>query len=87
MDQTVILRPGNLAPSRRASFLISRLLIEQCCGSRPMVPYDILVAQREALIRIIGDRRIERGMSDRDRGGDYLTDVLVGAIPQLGAEG
>ena len=46
------------------------------------------ITQRETLIRIVRDRGVKRGMSNRNarRRRDDSTDVLVGTIPQFHAE-
>jgi uncharacterized protein YdeI (YjbR/CyaY-like superfamily) len=48
------------------------------------------VAQREALVGVVGDGRVGRGVADRDARGDSddgPADVLVRAIPHLDPEG
>lgn len=46
------------------------------------------VAQREALVGIVGTRRVECSAADGDvrRGGDDPADILVAAVPQFHAE-
>ena len=54
-----------------------------------MLPNDKYpIAQREPLIRIVRDRRVERSMPDRyaRRSRDHPPNLLIGMIPQLDAE-